>query len=82
VNTSLSLNSQVRAQSPDNLIQTLLQGVQHPPSKDVGFMPSFRHSLSDAQMTDIVNYTRRRYAPDLPAWGQVQERIMQLRALP
>jgi nicotinate dehydrogenase subunit B len=45
-------------------------------------MPSFRHSLSDAQMTDIVNYTRRRYAPDLPAWGQVQERIVQLRALP
>jgi nicotinate dehydrogenase subunit B len=82
VNTPLALNSQVRADSPDNLIQTILEGVQHPPSREVGFMPGFRHSLSDAQLADIVVYTRRRYAPDLPAWTGVRERVAQVKSQP
>jgi nicotinate dehydrogenase subunit B len=79
VNTPLALNSQVRADQPDNLIQTILQGIQHPPSREVGFMPAFQHSLSDAQVADIVAYTRRRYAPDLHAWPSLRERVAKLK---
>jgi nicotinate dehydrogenase subunit B len=82
VNTPLALNSQVRADAPDNLIQTILQGVQHPPSREVGFMPAFKHSLSDAQVADIVAYTRRRYAPDLTAWPALRDRVTELRVQP
>ncbi|MDI9331100.1 MAG: molybdopterin-dependent oxidoreductase [Alphaproteobacteria bacterium] len=78
-NTPLALNSQVRAARPDNLIRTILNGLQHPPGPQVGFMPAFRHSLSDAQVTDIVTYTRRRYAPDLAPWSEVVQRVRQSR---
>jgi nicotinate dehydrogenase subunit B len=82
LNTSLALNSQVRSDRPDNLIQTILQGVQHPPSREVGFMPAFKHSLSDAQLADIVAYTRRRYASDLPVWSALRERVAEIRSQP
>ncbi len=79
VNTPLALNSQVRAASPDNLIRTILEGLQHPPSRAVGFMPAFKDSLSDAQIADIVRYTRARYAPDQRPWPDVAQAIQQAR---
>ena len=79
VNTPLALNSQIRAAAPDNLIRTILDGLQHPPHPEVGFMPAFRHALNDAQIADIVAYTRRRYAPDLPAWTALNEQVRRLR---
>mgnify|MGYP006282722441 FL=1 len=42
-------------------------------------MPAFRHALNDAQIADIVAYTRRRYAPDLPAWTALNEQVRRLR---
>ena len=82
VNTPLALNSQVRAHNPDNLIRTILDGLQHPPSRQVGFMPAFKDALSDAQIADIVRYTRARYAPDERPWTGVLERVARLRQAP
>jgi nicotinate dehydrogenase subunit B len=79
VNTPLALNSQVRADTPDNLIRTILDGLQHPPSRQVGFMPAFRDSLTDAQIAGIVRYTRARYAPDERPWVEVAKRVEALR---
>ncbi|MEY2622350.1 MAG: hypothetical protein RIT26_2170, partial [Pseudomonadota bacterium] len=79
VNTPLALNSQVRAATPDNLIRTILEGLQHPPTREVGFMPAFKDSLTDAQIADIVRYTRARYAPQAQPWGDVGKRIELLR---
>ena len=79
VNTPLALNSQVRAATPDNLIRTILDGLQHPPSRQVGFMPAFRDSLTDAQIADIVRHTRERYAPDAQPWREVTQRVGALR---
>ena len=79
VNTPLALNSQVRAATPDNLIRTILDGLQHPPSRQVGFMPAFRDSLTDAQIADIVRHTRARYAPDAQPWREVTQRVGALR---
>ncbi len=79
VNTPLALNSQVRAAAPDNLIRTILEGLQYPPSREVGFMPAFKDSLTDAQIADIVRYTRARYAPEAPPWADLATRVGQLR---
>lgn len=79
VNTPLALNSQVRADTPDNLIRTILLGLQHPPSRQVGFMPAFGDSLTDAQIADIVRYTRARYAPDARPWTGLAQRVRELR---
>ena len=37
------------------------------------------YRLNDAQIADIVAYTRRRYAPDLPAWTALNEQVRRLR---
>jgi nicotinate dehydrogenase subunit B len=79
VNTPLALNSQVRADTPDNLIRTILLGLQHPPSRQVGFMPAFGDSLTDGQIADIVRYTRARYAPDARPWTGLAQRVRELR---
>ena len=79
-NVPLALNTNVHSEHPDNLIQIILQGLQAPPSRDVGFMPSFRHSLNDAQIAEIVGWMRARYAPERPAWDHLQARVAQLRA--
>ena len=79
VNAPLALNTNVHSDDPDNLIQIILQGLQAPPSREVGFMPSFRHSLNDAQIADIVGWMRSRYAPDRPAWDKLPQRVAQLR---
>jgi len=31
-------------------------------------MPSFRDEFSDADLTELTQYLRARFAPDLPAW--------------
>ncbi len=72
----------MRAHNPDNLIRTILDGLQHPPSRQVGFMPAFKDALSDAQIADIVRYTRARYAPDERPWTGVLERVARLRQVP
>jgi nicotinate dehydrogenase subunit B len=80
INAPLALNTNVHSDHPDNLIQIILQGLQAPPSREVGFMPSFRHSLNDAQIADIVGWMRSRYAPDRPAWEDLPSRVAALRA--
>ena len=69
VNQPLALNGNLHSERPDNLVQVILHGIQQPPSKDVGFMPAFKHSLSDAQVVELVTWMRRRYAPAQPAWS-------------
>ena len=66
----------------DNLLRTILDGVQHPATRDIGFMPAFRHNLSDAQIESLARYMRQRFAPDQPAWRDLPADIARLRAAP
>ena len=34
-------------------------------------MPAFRDSLTDGQVAELVSYLRRQFAPDKPAWTDV-----------
>ena len=82
VNTPLALNSNLHSTRPDNLIRNILDGIRTPASADIGFMPAFRHSLSDEQIAALAGYMRSRYAPGQPAWPDLAQAVSRARALP
>jgi nicotinate dehydrogenase subunit B len=85
LNLPLALNSKLRADNPDNLLRVLLDGIQQPATRDIAFMPAFRHALDDAQLADLAAWLRRRYAPDHAPWPDAQAlrvRVSQLRGAP
>ena len=79
INTPLALNTKLHSDRPDNLLQIILNGIQEPAGQDIGFMPAFRHSLSDAQITELASYMRQRYAPGKAAWRDVPEAVARVR---
>ena len=82
VNTPLALNSQLASDRPDNLIRTILDGVRAPATKDLGFMPAFRESLSDRQIADLAGYMRARFAPQAAPWTELPTQVARVRAAP
>ncbi len=80
INTPLALNTNLHSDRPDNLLQVILNGIQEPANKDIGFMPAFKYSLSDAQITELAGYMRQRYAPDKAAWRDLPEAVARVRS--
>jgi nicotinate dehydrogenase subunit B len=76
---SLSLNSNVHSSVPDNLIQVILHGIAQPASPELGYMPGFKDSLGDEQISELVSYLRGQFAPDKPAWSGIQSTVNRLR---
>jgi nicotinate dehydrogenase subunit B len=72
---SLALNSNLHSAVPDNLIQVILHGIASPVSSDLGYMPGFKDSLSTDQVTELVSYLRRQFAPGKPAWVDVHAAV-------
>ena len=79
LNRPLALNSNLHSQTPDNLVQVVLNGVRDTAGREGGFMPAFKHSLSDEQIARIAGYMRQRYAPDKPAWSDIEHTVARLR---
>ncbi len=79
LNKPLALNSNLHSATPDNLVQVILHGVAETASSDGGYMPAFKHSLSDEQVARIAGYMRQRYAPDKPAWKGIEHTVARLR---
>lgn len=79
LNKPFALNSNLHSGTPDNLLQVILDGVADTASRDGGYMPGFRHSLSDEQIARIAGYMRQRYAPDKPAWSGIEHTVARLR---
>lgn len=88
--TSLALNSNLHSTRPHNILQSLFNGVeapaslvvQHAASDDVMSMPSFRDSLSDRQVSDLLRYLRARFAPGEPQWDGLEQTAAALRSVP
>ncbi|MDM0111578.1 molybdopterin-dependent oxidoreductase [Variovorax sp. J22R133] len=80
VNTPLALNSNLTSGRPDNLLRTILDGVREPASREVGFMPAFRDALDDRQIADLARYMRARFAPQEPAWRDLEQSVRAMRA--
>ncbi|MFG1479236.1 molybdopterin cofactor-binding domain-containing protein [Xanthobacter sp. V4C-4] len=79
---ALALNTNVHAGRPDNLIRIILEGIPTPAARDLGDMPAFRDSLSDEQVAALTRYIRATFAPDAPAWGDIEATVARLRASP
>jgi nicotinate dehydrogenase subunit B len=78
--SSLSLNTNMHSDTPDNILQVILHGVEAPAilaettgrvAPEVMSMPAFRDVLDEKQIEDLAVYLRARFAPDKPAWGDV-----------
>ena len=42
-------------------------------------MPAFKDSMSDAQVAELATFLRKQFAPDKPAWTDVQATVGRLR---
>jgi nicotinate dehydrogenase subunit B len=76
---SLALNSNLHSAVPDNLIQLILHGIAKPAATDLGYMPAFKDSLTDGQVAELAAYLRRQFAPDKPAWTDIQAAVGRIR---
>lgn len=76
---SLALNSNLHSDSPDNVIQVLLHGIDDPAVSGLGNMPGFGASMNDQQLETLISYLRLRFAPDKAAWGGLGEKIREIR---
>jgi nicotinate dehydrogenase subunit B len=81
VNQPLALNTNLHSQLPDNLIRVILDGVQDVPGPQVGFMPGFRHALTDTQIAELARYMRQRYAPSQAPWENLEAAVARVRSL-
>jgi nicotinate dehydrogenase subunit B len=82
VSPSLANNTNVHSALPDNLIKVIQQGISSPATPDLGYMPGFKDSLSDTQISDLATYLRSRFAPNEPQWTGLQEKVAYLKANP
>ena len=80
VRPSLAVNSNLHSATPDNLIHVVLDGVQHPATPDLGYMPAFDRSLDDRQIAELLKYLRGRFASDKPAWENLEATVARARA--
>jgi mono/diheme cytochrome c family protein len=74
----LSLSSAVAGASPDNLIQTMLNGIPWTHPQPATFMPAFAASLNDAQIASIAAYLRADVG-HRPAWSGLEKRVADIR---
>jgi nicotinate dehydrogenase subunit B len=81
VNQPLALNTNLHSPQPDNLVRVILDGVQDVPGPQVGFMPGFRHALTDTQIAELARYMRQRYAPSQAPWENLEASVARVRAL-
>jgi len=81
-NIALALNTNLHSDRPDNLLRVILEGVREPASPELGFMPAYRDAFDDAQVAQLAAYLRQRFAPDRPAWPDLEEASARVRASP
>jgi nicotinate dehydrogenase subunit B len=82
VSPSLATNTNVHSALPDNLIKVIQQGIAKPATADLGYMPGFKDSLSNTQISDLAAYLRSRFAPNEPQWTGLQDKVAYLKANP
>ena len=86
---SLTFNSNLHADRPDNVLRTMMHGAEAPAllaqkagadAAEIMSMPAYGESLSDRQLADLATYLRARFAPDRPAWQELGAAIERARA--
>jgi nicotinate dehydrogenase subunit B len=82
VSPSMAVNSNVHSDLPDNLLRVILHGIPAPATRELGYMPGFKDSLSNRQVADLAAYLRQRFAAQKPAWEGLVAKSAQVRANP
>jgi nicotinate dehydrogenase subunit B len=82
VHSSLALDTSVHSSRPDNVLRTILDGVNAQAAEDPAAMPSFRDRLDDRQIAQLVGYLRQRFAGDKSAWADVPAAVARARSVP
>jgi nicotinate dehydrogenase subunit B len=80
LNMPLALNGNLHADRPDNLLRTILDGIQDPAFTAIGHMPAFRQALDDAQLVALAAHMRQRFAPDKAPWADLPAAVARARA--
>jgi len=80
LNQPLALNPNLHSTRPDNLLRTLLDGIQQPAFVEIGHMPAFRHALDDRQLVELAGWMRQRFAPGQPPWADLPAAVARARA--
>jgi nicotinate dehydrogenase subunit B len=78
-NLPLALSSKLHSPRPDNLLRVILEGIREPATPQIGFMPAFRDGLDDRQIARLAAYMRARFAPDKPAWAELEAAAARVR---
>ncbi|MBW4023060.1 MAG: molybdopterin-dependent oxidoreductase [Proteobacteria bacterium] len=79
VQPNLAFNSNLTSAHPDNLIRTILRGIQAPARDHLGAMPAFAGVLNDRQVVDLVGFLRGHYAPGQQPWADLPQTVARLR---
>jgi nicotinate dehydrogenase subunit B len=79
LNSSLAFNTNLHSERPDNLVRVILEGVATGQAGVHGAMPGFSEHFDDEQLSTLVTYLRRRFAPRQPMWSDTSETIARIR---
>ena len=77
VRPQLALNTNLYADSPNNSVLVMLNGIQTAATPTTGTMPAFRYNLSDAQIATLLNTMREQYG--LQPWSDLPATVGKLR---
>ena len=72
---ALGLGTPLRENTPRDVIQIMLQGLEPPVGEAGPYMPAFAASLTDSQIAQIAAYLRARFG-DHPPWPSNLERAV------
>jgi nicotinate dehydrogenase subunit B len=79
LNQPLALNTKLHSGRPDNLLRTIIEGMQDPAFPAHGHMPAFGAAFNDRQLTELAAWMRQRFAPGQPAWADLPAAVARAR---
>ena len=79
LNQPLALNPNLHSERPDNLLRTIVEGLQRPAFPAIGHMPTFGHALDDRQLVELAAWMRQRFAPQQPPWTDLAGAVARVR---
>jgi mono/diheme cytochrome c family protein len=73
------LSTAINAPNPQNIVNVTLIGLPPADGEASAMMPGFAGSLSDEQISDLLDFMRKRFS-DRPAWQGVAEMVRKTRS--
>ena len=75
---NLALSTAITSPDPRNLANIVLSGVQSVEGERSPIMPGFAASMTDAQISVLLNYLRARFS-NQPPWSGVEKTVQDAR---